>query len=281
MNEIDCLQKFIFEHQEIRGEIVRIDNTLKKILSQRTYPQMVEHLLAEAILSTILLTSSIKFEGTLSLQFQGDERLPLLLVQCDEELNIRAFAKHAEHLETQDYANAFLKGKMVITITQNKNMNSYQSIVPIQSTSMSENLMYFFAQSEQLATRLWLAVGEQRAAGMMLQLMPGQNSEQREQFWEYAIQLGQTVTEDELLNLDNKTLLHRLYHETELRLFDCKSTKFQCHCNEEKMKQVITILGELEAQEILDEEGYITIRCDFCNQEYEFDSIDVALIFKK
>lgn len=281
MSTHDCLQKFIFEHENIRGEIVRIENTLEDILNQRDYPPMVRHLLAEALLSCILLTSSIKFEGTLSLQFQGDERLPLLLVQCDEHLTIRAFAKCREGLETEEYANAFLAGKMVITISQSKKLNSYQSIVPIQSTSMSENLMYFFAQSEQLTTRLWLAVGENRAAGMMLQLMPGENSEQREQFWEYAIQLGQTVTEDELLYLDNKTLLYRLYHETELRLFDSKSTKFQCHCNEEKMKQVMTILGENEAHKLLDEEGIIKIKCDFCNNQYEFDAIDVALIFKQ
>ncbi len=281
MYEKDNLQKFIFEHANIRGEIVHIENTLQVILNQREYPKLVEKLLAEAILSCLLLCSSIKFEGRLDLQFQGDERLPLLLVQSDHNLNIRAYAKFSQDVGTGDYAAAFLNGQMSITISQDKKNNVYQSIIPIQSTSMSENLMHYFAQSEQLSTQLWLAVGEGRAAGMMLQLMPGQDSEQREQFWEYAVQLGQTVKDEELLNLDNQTLLHRLYHETELRLYESKPTAFKCRCNQEKMLQALTILGENEAEEILEEEGKIDVSCDFCNKTYSFDSIDISVLFRK
>ncbi|CEG58875.1 Hsp33 family molecular chaperone HslO [Legionella fallonii] len=281
MKESDTIQRFIFEHANIRGEVVHIEHTYQTIMKQRNYPSMVKNLLGEAIISCLLLASSIKFEGNLSLQFQGDERLPLLLVQCDHELNIRAFAKYAEHLEIIDYATAFLQGQMVLTINQYKQTQIYQSMVPLQSTSMSENLMAYFAQSEQIATRVWLAVNEDMAAGMLLQLMPGQDTEQREQFWEYAVQLGQTVSEQELLTLDNQTLLYRLYNETDVRIFESRPTHFRCHCNVEKMKQVITILGEEEAQEILKEQGAIEINCDFCNKKYSFDPIDVTLLFRK
>jgi molecular chaperone Hsp33 len=154
-------------------------------------------------------------------------------------------------------------------------------MVPIQSTAMSENLMTYFAQSEQIATRVWLAVNSDRAAGMLLQLMPGQDTLQREQFWEYAVQLGQTVTEEELLSLDNQTLLYRLYNETEIRVFETRSTCFKCRCTPEKMKQVITILGEEEAKELIKEKGEVAISCDFCNQKYTFDPIDVTMLFHK
>jgi molecular chaperone Hsp33 len=281
MNESDTLQRFIFEHANIRGEIVHVENSYQTILNQRNYPPMVKHLLGEAIVSCLLLTSSIKFEGTLNLQFQGDKRLPLLLVQCDNELNIRAFAKYTDDLEIIDYATAFLQGQMVLTINQNNQTQAYQSTVPIQATSMSENLMSYFAQSEQVATRVWLAVNDEKAAGMLLQLMPGQDTEQREQFWEYAVQLGQTVSEPELLNLDNQTLLYRLYNETDIRVFDPKITRFQCRCTLEKMKQVIKILGEKEALGLIEEQGSIDINCDFCNQHYSFDPIDVTLMFHK
>ena len=160
MNEPDNLQRFIFEHANIRGEIVHIEKTYQTIMKQRNYPPMVKNLLGEAIVSCLLLASSIKFEGSLNLQFQGDERLPLLLVQCDHELNIRAFAKYAQDLEIIDYATAFLQGQMVLTINQNNQTQAYQSTVPIQATSMSENLMTYFAQSEQIATRVWLAVND-------------------------------------------------------------------------------------------------------------------------
>ncbi|MDP3267438.1 MAG: Hsp33 family molecular chaperone HslO [Legionella sp.] len=279
MKESDTLQRFIFEHANIRGEIAHVEKSYQDILNQRNYPPMVKHLLGEAIVSCLLLASSIKFDGSLNLQFQGDARLPLLLVQCDHELNVRAFAKFTEGLEIIDYATAFLQGQMVLTINQNNQTQSYQSTVPIQATSMSENLMHYFAQSEQLATRVWLAVNDDMAAGMLLQLMPGQDSTQREQFWEYAVQLGQTVTEPELLTIDNQTLLYRLYNETEIRLFEARTTQFKCRCSPEKMKQVINILGEQEAQDLLKEKGVVEVTCDFCNQQYRFDSIDVAMIF--
>jgi molecular chaperone Hsp33 len=281
MKEQDTLQRFIFEHANIRGEIVHIENTFQTIMNQRDYPPMVKNLLGEAIVSCLLLASSIKFEGSLNLQFQGDARLPLLLVQCDHLLNIRAFAKFTEGLEIIDYATAFLQGQMVLTISQDNQTQVYQSVVPIQATSMSENLMTYFAQSEQVASRVWLAVNDQMAAGMLLQLLPGQDTLQREQFWEYAVQLGQTVSEEELLNLDNQTLLYRLYNETEIRLFDTRTTRFKCRCNQEKMKQVIKTLGEEDANALLKEKGGIEINCDFCNQKYNFDAIDITLMFHK
>ncbi len=281
MKDPDTLQRFIFEHANIRGEIVHIEDTFQTIMNQRDYPPMIKNLLGEAIISCLLLASSIKFEGSLSLQFQGDVRLPLLLVQCDHLLNIRAFAKFKEDLEIIDYATAFLQGQMVLTINQDNQTQAYQSMVPIQSTAMSENLMSYFAQSEQVASRVWLAVNDKMAAGMLLQLMPGQDTLQREQFWEYAVQLGQTVSEEELLTLDNQTLLYRLYNETEIRLFETRSTRFKCRCSQEKMKQVIKTLGEEDANALLKEQGTIEINCDFCNQKYNFDAIDVTLLFHK
>lgn len=281
MKEPDTLQRFIFENANIRGEIVHIQKTYQTIMSQRDYPPMIRHLLGEAIVSCLLLASSIKFEGSLNLQFQGDERLTLLLVQCDHHLNIRAFAKCSEHLEIEDYANAFLHGQMVLTINQYNQSQIYESRVPIKSTSMSENLMEYFAQSEQVPTKVWLAVNNDMAAGMLLQLMPGQDTLQREQFWEYAVQLGSTVSEEELLQLDNSTLLYRLYNEEDIRIFDHRSTRFQCRCNLDKMKQVIKILGEEESNQLIKEKGHIEINCDFCNQKYSFDAIDVAMLFHK
>ncbi|STX37061.1 heat shock protein 33, redox regulated chaperonin [Legionella feeleii] len=281
MKETDSLQRFLFEHASIRGEIAHAKESYQTIMAQRPYPAMVKHLLGEALISCLLLAGSIKFEGELSLQFQGDKRLPLLLVQCDNQLQLRAFAKYEENLEVKDYAEAFLNGQMVLTINQYKQTQTYQSVVPIHATSMSENLMHYFAQSEQVASRVWLAIGDDMAAGMLLQLMPGQDTVQREQFWEYAVQLGQTVSDKELLTLDNQTLLYRLYHETELRLFDNRPVYFKCRCSEEKMKQVLTILGEEETKQLLAEQGNIEVSCDFCNKHYRFDAIDITLLFRK
>jgi molecular chaperone Hsp33 len=278
--EFDTLQRFMFEHASIRGEIAHLDITYKTILNQRPYPPVVKRLLGEALVSCLLLTGSIKFEGDVTLQFQGDNYLPLLIVQCDHQLQVRGFAKYQQHAEETDYTNAFLNGRMALTINQNNQTQTYQSVVPIESLSMAENLMQYFAQSEQIASRVWLAVNDNMAAGMLLQLMPDQNTQQREQFWEYAVHIGQTITEHELLTLNNPTILHRLYHETELRLYPARSVNFQCRCTEEKMKQALKVLGEAEVKALLQEKGTVDVTCDFCNRCYGFDAIDVTLLFR-
>lgn len=280
MKQPDTLQRFLFEHASIRGEIAHLDDTYKTIMHQCPYPPPVKRLLGEALVSCLLLTGSIKFEGELSLQFHGDERLPLLLVQCDHNLHMRAFAKYQEQ-ENIDYGEAFLQGKMVLVINQYQKTKDYQSIVPIRSTSMSDNLSHYFAQSEQVPSQVWLAVDEDSAAGMLLQLMPGQDTQHREEFWEYAVQLGQTISDVELLNLDNTTILYRLYHETELRLYSARPVTFHCRCTPEKMKQVLTILGKEDMETLIKEKGVVNIRCDFCNKQYEFDAIDITMLFHK
>lgn len=280
MQSRDQLQRFIFEHADIRGSIVRMENSFQQIISQRSYPPKIQQLLGEALIACLLLADSIKFEGRLSLQFQGDERLSMLLVQCDHQLKIRGFARFAEQMNDEDYEQAFLNGQLALTISPDKSTQAYQSLVPINSSSMAENLMHYFAQSEQLSTRIWLATGEQQAAGMMLQLLPDSGTAEREEFWSYATQIGQTVSKEELLTLDNITLLHRLYHETELRIFDPREIQFKCQCSKEKMKEVLRVLGEEEANELLKEQQTIEVSCDFCNQQYDFDSIDIAVIFK-
>lgn len=281
MSDRDDLQRFLFEHANIRGEIVHLNQTFETIIHQHPYPEPIKILLGEAILACILLTGSLKFEGDVSLQFQGDSRLSLLLVQCDHQLQVRALAQYQDDAVDVNYQDAFKEGKMVLNLTPFNQTQTYQSIVPIQSSSMAENLMYYFAQSEQLASHVTLAVEGNRAAGMLLQLMPGQDTSKREQFWEYAVHLGQTITAKELLTLDNETILHRLYHETDIRLFESRPVRFQCRCNEDKMKQALTLLGEADVKALLDEHGgKVNVNCDFCNQHYAFDAIDVALLFR-
>ena len=277
---IDTLQRFMFEHASIRGEMVHVGDVYQTILQQRPYPPMVRRLLGEALVSCLLLVGSIKFEGEVSLQFQGDKRLPLLLVQCDHQLQIRGFANYQTEGEDIDYNAAFLDGRMALTINQYSQTHAYQSVVPIRSLSMGDNLMHYFAQSEQVASRVWLAVNDELAAGMLLQSMPGQDTQQREEFWSYAVHMGETISEHELLTLDNPTILHRLYHETELRLYPARRVYFHCRCSDEKMKQVLTVLGEKDVRQLLQEQGHVDVICDFCRKRYAFDAIDVTLLFR-
>lgn len=281
LKNTDTIQRFIFEHANIRGELVHLEHVYQTIISQRSYPPVIQRLLGEALVSCALLTSSIKFKGEVSLQFQSDTRFPLLMVQCTNQLKLRGFAQFKEALEDSAYEDAFLKGKMTLSILQDNKTQPYQSVVPIHSIQMNENIMHYFAQSEQVSTMLCLASNKHHAAGMLLQLMPEQNSEKREEFWSYAVHIGETIQNEELLTLDNEVLLNRLYHETELRLYPERLIQFECRCNRSKMEKAIQMLGEVDANNLLQEKGNITVTCDFCNQPHIFDGIDVALLFRK
>lgn len=280
MESSDNLQRFIFENEEIRGEIARLEETYQTIINQRDYPPVIQKVLGEGLIACLLLVGSIKFEGELSLQFKGNDALPMMIIQCDHLLNLRAFAKFKPDLVEKDYSDAFIGGHMAFMINQPHQKDVYQSIIPITSTSMSQNLMDFFAQSDQIATQIHIAIDQNRVAGFLLQLLPGQDTAQREDFWAYATKIGQTITDAELLQLDNEEILYRLYHETDIRLLLLKEAQFKCRCHHEKMKNLLKVLGEKEVQELIDEAGQIDITCDFCNQHYIFDSIDVALLFR-
>lgn len=182
MESSDNLQRFIFENEEIRGEIARLEETYQTIINQRDYPPVIQKVLGEGLIACLLLVGSIKFEGELSLQFKGNDALPMMIIQCDHLLNLRAFAKFKPDLVEKDYSDAFIGGHMAFMINQPHQKDVYQSIIPITSTSMSQNLMDFFAQSDQIATQIHIAIDQNRVAGFLLQLLPGQDTAQREDF---------------------------------------------------------------------------------------------------
>lgn len=283
MYNADSSQRFIFDSEHVRGEIVHLDGTFKTIIEQRDYPKELQKLLGEALVACVLITGGLKFKGEIGLQFHGDDRLPLLLVQCNDELKVRAVAKFKkpENInDVIDYQEAFVAGKLVLNLNQYKSTKTYQSIVPIKSSNLAENIMYYFAQSEQISTQVYLAVDDNHAAGMLLQLMPGESSQSRENFWEYAVKIAETITDKELFTLDNQEILYRLYHESNLRLFDPRPVRFHCNCDIPRIHQALKMIGEQEAREILAEQGLISVNCEFCNKLYTFDEIDITLLFK-
>ncbi len=280
----DSSQRFIFDNENVRGEIIHLDSTFKTIIAQRDYPKDLQKLLGEALLACVLITGGLKFKGEVSLQFHGDDRLPLLIVKCDDDLRVRAVAKFKQSENASDivdYQQAFMSGKLVLNLNQYNSTKTYQSIVPIQSGSLAENIMYYFAQSEQISTQIHLAVDDEHAAGMLLQLMPGESNQSRENFWEYAVKIAETITDKELFTLDNQEILYRLYHEANVRLFPSRAAMFHCSCNIDKMRQALSIFGKDEVQQILSENGAVTVNCDFCNKMYTFDEIDITMLFKK
>jgi molecular chaperone Hsp33 len=285
MTNQDTIQHFLFEEIPVRGEIVHLDQSFQKIMEQHQYPPLIQRWLGEALVLVSLLSTMIKFSGKLSIQFQGKGRFKLLLAQCNKDLHLRGLAQwEGEDLTETEILQSLKQGTIVITIDPENGKKNYQGIVAWQGETLSECIEGYFETSEQIPTKIWITVDEKRAAGFLLQRIPSEGPRTElvhDQDWEHINFLTDTLTPQELLTLDNKTILKRLYVEEDVRLFESKRIIFQCTCSEQRSANAILILGQAEAQEELKTKKQIVVKCEFCNREYAFDSVDVAGLFHK
>ena len=279
----DTVQRFHFSESPVRGEVVHLGDSLKAVLDCHAYPERVITLLGEAITASVLLTSPLKFEGSLILQIRGDGPLRTLMAECNHRRELRAIVQVADGWNEQTAAlplsQLFGNGQLVITIDP-ENGQRYQGIVPLNNDKLSECIEHYFEQSEQLPTRLWLACNGESAAGLMLQALPGYDKSEDADMWPRLCQLTETVTDQELLDLPTTELLYRLYHEETVELHGTKEVCFKCSCSRMRTEQALFSLGEAELRNIIKEQGSINVSCQFCNREYGFDPIDVEQILR-
>jgi molecular chaperone Hsp33 len=275
----DGLWRFMFDRFPVRGEVVRLDATWRAVLERQDYPPAVRALLGEALAATVLLASTIKFDGLLTLQIQGEGDLHLLVAQCSSDLAVRGLAKWKGDDPRGTLAELTGSGRMVITIERRKDRERYQGIVLADTDTLSACLEAYFTQSEQLPTRLWLAASDTGTAGLLLQQMPGArdpaDTGEAEDGWRRASLLAGTLSADELLGLETETLLRRLYHEEDVRLNDLRPVTFRCSCTRERVESALRLLGRGELADLLAAEGRIEVRCEFCNKAYQLDAVDV------
>lgn len=287
MKNKDIIQNFIFEDANVRGVILRINDSFQTITQQHPYPTSIRKILGEMLVASGLMSSIIKFKGRLSVQFQGKNPLKLLLAQCNHEFHLRGLAQwQGENFSENDLLIALKKGVLAIIVSSDTTTQPYQGVVAWQGESLAQSIEAYFKDSEQLPTRLWLTTNETSAVGLLLQPIPKEGSKKTKAVvtdndWEHIIHLTETISAEELLNLDNETLLNRLYVEDEVRLFQPLEVKFQCTCSMQRSENAILLLGREEAEQELKDKQKIAVTCEFCNKEYIFDRVDVANIFKK
>ncbi len=274
----DRARRFLFEEADIRGESVHLDAAYREILAIHQYAYGVGRLLGEFLSAAVLLSTNLKFEGKLVMQVRSEGQIPLLMVECDHSLQVRGIARGAEHATSNSNAQLLGDGQLAITVDPT-NGQRYQGIVPLRQGSLAQSLDAYFEHSEQLKTRIWLAADGQQAGGLLLQQLPAQITEdeaQRLQQWDHACSMAGSVKEVELLELDAQRLLHRLYHEDPVRLFEPSPVSFHCTCSRERTRNALATLHPTELEELLQELGSITMDCEFCNQHYNFSHADLA-----
>lgn len=274
----DTLQRFLFDQAPVRGASVQLGATWQAILERHSYPQPVRDLLGEMMAAAVLLASTLKMKGKMSLQLQGDGPLQLMMVECTDGHALRGIAQCDEHVPEQ-LAELIGNGRMVITLEPEESKERYQSIVNLHGQSLAEALGDYLIRSEQLDTRLWLSADTRHAGGLLIQKLPGEWHEEELALWERVFHLSATIKSEEMLHLPHGEIIHRLYHEEDVRVFEDEPVCFRCSCSRERVANMLRTLGYDEVHAILLEQGSIRVACEFCNQKYPFDSVDAEQLF--
>lgn len=275
----DALTRFAFRQTPVRGAIVQLGPTWQSIRSRHDARLETEPLLGEACAASALMFSNIKLTGQISLQLQGKGPLRLLLAQCTSQGELRAVL-HADQPATGrsiGFRELTRGATLAITIERSQANQRYQGIVPLDGNSLAEALEGYFAQSEQLPTRLWLMADGHAAAGLMLQRMPGEAEDP--DGWNRAAQLADTITPGEMLSLPAAVILQRLFHREDFEAYTPSAVRFGCACSRERVAEVLRALGEAEIHAALSEAGRVDVSCEFCNERYRFDVVDLGALF--
>lgn len=280
----DFTQRFLFDDNDVRGEFVALEHSYAEVLARHTYPAPVAALLGELLAAAALLCDTLKFEGILVLQARSSGAVPLLMVEMTSEHHVRGIARYeVEQIgDAHGLRDLLPDGVLAISIDP-KDGKRYQGIVSLEGEDLSACLSSYFALSQQLPSRFWLRADGQQARGLLLQQLPPDrltDAETRAERWEHVVTLADTLTAEELFGLDNETLLHRLYHQEDVRIFEPQALRFACNCSRERSANALSSLGEQDAQQLLQEHnGAVEIDCQFCNQRYRFDAADLAQLF--
>ena len=277
----DLLHRYIFDELDVRGELVQISQTFNDIVAGHDYPEPVKQLLGELLVATSLLTATLKFEGDIAVQLQGDGPVKYAIINGDHQQNMRGIARMQSEVSGNRISDLIGHGHMVITITPVKG-ERYQGIVPLTKETLAECIEDYFTQSEQLTTRLWFATqtatDNVKAAGLFLQVLPV-NKEKSQQDFTHLEALSHTVKDEELLELDAQTVLTRLYHEDNPQLFEPQEINFVCGCSRDKTIAALVNVGQEALLEDVQAQGEVVISCHYCLTDYRFNEQDIRNIF--
>ncbi|WP_083022888.1 Hsp33 family molecular chaperone HslO [Vreelandella lionensis] len=279
----DQIQRFLFDQTNVRGEIVTLSTAYHEVLHRHAYPPAVNQLLGELLAAVALLTDTVKLDGTLSIEVRGQGVLALLMAESNPGGELRAIARIAEDAALPSEHASFRElvgdGQIVITLDP-KEGHRYQGIVGLDHDTLGGCLEAYFGQSEQLPTRLWLAADGERAGGLLLQRLPDASQNQDVDAWERSVHLADTIKQEELLGLEQREVLYRLYHEETVRVFDPKALRFRCTCSRERMSHALYTLGKDELRDILREQGAIDTQCHFWHGKYHYTAADIEILLE-
>jgi molecular chaperone Hsp33 len=293
---VNVVRRFIVENEPVRGYWVNLEAAWQELRAHHQYPPAVRELLGETVSAAVLLAATLKFEGTLTFQLEGDGAVRLLVAQCTNDFRVRAVARVENEAEFASGAavlggpDGFRRlvgrnGRVVVTVEAAEREMRYQGIVPLNGESLAQCLETYFASSEQLPTQVRLASDESRSMGLLVQRLPGQRGIDAEEgssaavAWADAQRSISAVTAPELLHLSLTDLLQRRFLEQDVRVFTGSPVAFECRCSLDRVEGLLRSLGIDEVRDVIREQGAVSVTCEFCHRPYRFDAIDVERLF--
>lgn len=289
----DSLQRFVFDHLDARGAIVRLSETSEAIQTTHHYPTALAILLNQFAAAVCLLRDSIKVDANVTVQLRSPGSVDLIMADCLADRRVRAIAEYdaesfpsVEEIDLTDLGEGSV---LAITITPTEG-ERYQGVVPIEYPSLAQCLEDYFARSEQLPSWFALLANEESSVGVVIHTLPAEKVQGKEQTQEDFARLQMllaTLKAEEALALNNQEILTRLFHEESCRLFEAKDVEFGCECSAQKSLDAVASLGASEVEALVAEQkeegkNSLVVDCHFCFQRYEFGWADVlALLDEK
>lgn len=277
---IDCVQPFLFEHLDIRGALVSLDRSWGELTGGRDYPAEVARTLGEMAAVTTLIAANLKQPGRMTFQLRGDGAINLLVLDCDEQLQLRGMARWNPAALAPGAALRDLlgDGQLLLSLDAAAMKQPYQSFVPLEGDSVAAIFEHYLTLSEQQPTRLLLAANGRRAVGLLVQKMPDSDSRDADG-WNRIQHLLGTLKADEQLAHTPLDLLSRLFPEEDVRVFAPRPVSHHCPEDWEKIHAMLRSLGREECEKVLQEKGEIHVRDDICNRDYRIDAAGLEALF--
>jgi len=288
MNETDRLHRFTFEHVPVRGQWVRLSDTVAAANAVRAYPPAIKSLLNQMFAAVAMFADNLKFQGAVALQSKGSGALIRTLAECREQKYLRGIAHLDEDaappLEDTNLSEWLREGQLALSLIPPADTQRppYQGLVTLAHASLSDNLETYLQNSEQLPSRLYLADSEDSVTGLLIQRLPTADqateisAAAEDEAWRTIVTLADTVTEQELLTLAPQEILGRLFAEYPCRLYPARELVYKCSCSRHKSDRTLRILDAEELHELLAELGEIQVDCEFCGTRYSYDAVDIA-----
>jgi len=279
MNPFSTIQRFLLENLDIRGAVVKLTDVWQALQHERGYSKTVAGLLGEMTAVCAIIAGNLKQSGRLTFQIRGSGPVTHLVVDCSETLNLRGFAKAENFNPNDELPSLFGDGQLQLSLEMEGLEQPYQSIVPLEGSSIAEVFTHYLEQSEQQPAGLWLACNRDASTALFLQKLPGAN-EKDPDGWTRIRTLAETVRNEELLELETATLLRRLFAEEDVRLYPPRTVTHNWPRDPEKIADMLLALGEEEVRAMLAENGELIVRDELSNHTYWFDMAEVKALFQ-